>query len=107
MVGDYGMTIAPAMSVAKVSDLVKADDPRAIGPCRIVGPEWWDLVSTSELKCGTLEYELNSLLDDKIHISTLANGLMANEYVKAFNTTYGLKIKPLTTEEILRAAGID
>jgi hypothetical protein len=107
MVGDYGMTIAPTMSVANVLDLAEPDDPSAIGPCRIVSPDWWDLANTSELKCGTLKYELNLLLDDKIHGSTLANGLMANEYVKAFNTTYGLKIKPLTTEEILRAAGID
>ena len=105
MIGDYGMRIVPE-SVAKVSDLVEPDDARAIGPCRIVAPEWWDPVATSELKCGTLEYELNFIMDDNIHPSTLAMGLMANEYVKALNTTYGLKIRPLTTEEILGAAGI-
>jgi len=106
MIGDYGMRIAP-VSVAKMSDLVEPDDPRAIGPCRIVGPEWWDPVATSELKCGTIEYELNFILDDQIHGSTLANGLMANEYVKALNSTYGLKIRPLSKEEIIDAAGIE
>ena len=105
MVGNYAMPIVP-WSVAKVSDLVEPGDPRAIGPCRIVGPEWRDAVDTSNLMCGTLEYQLNAVLDDGIHPSTLAMGLMANEYVKAFNSTYGLKIRPLTIEEILDAAGI-
>jgi lysophospholipase L1-like esterase len=105
MLGDYAMPIVP-WSVARKSDLVEPDDPRAIGPCRIVGPEWFDPVATSELRCGTLEYQLNAVLDDGIHPSTLAMGLMANEFVKAFRSTYGLKIRPLSTEEILDAAGI-
>jgi lysophospholipase L1-like esterase len=105
MIGDYAMPIVP-WSIALMSDLVAPDDPRAIGPCRVVGPEWRDPVATSELKCGTLEYQLNAVLDDKIHPSTLAMGLMANEYIKAFNSVFGLKIKPLTTVEILAAAGI-
>jgi hypothetical protein len=58
------------------------------------------------MMCGTLEYQLNAVLDDGIHPSTLSMGLVANEYIKAFNSTYGLKIKPLTTAEILGAAGI-
>jgi hypothetical protein len=105
MVGDYAMPKVPR-SFAKKSDLVAPDDPRAIGPCRIFGPEWSDGGTTSELKCGTLEYQLTLFLDDNIHPSTLAMGLVANEYIKAFNTTYGLKIKPLKADEILGAAGI-
>jgi hypothetical protein len=46
-------------------------------------------------------------VDDKTHPSTLAMGLIANEFIKAFNWIYDLKIKPLTTQEILGAAGID
>lgn len=105
VLGDYAIPIV-AWSVAKRSDLVEPDDQRAIGPCQIVGPEWFDPVATSEVKCGTLEYQLNAFLEDGIHPSTLAMGLMANEFIKAFDSTYGLKIKPLTTTEILHAAGI-
>ena len=100
MVGDYAMPIVP-WSIANRSNLVAPDDQRAIGPCRIVGPEWWDPVATSGLKCGTLEYQLNAVLDDAIHPSTLAMGLMANEHIKAFNSVYGIKIKPFSVSPLL------
>lgn len=106
MLGDeYGVRVVPWVA-ASISELVDPDDPRAIGPCRVVGPEWWDPVTTSALKCATLEYELHPLMDDNQHQGTLDCGMAANEVIKALNSTFALAIPPLGSEEMLEVAGI-
>lgn len=107
MVGSYAVPLAPILWVPSVADLVAPDDPRAIGPCRIVGIEWWDPVDFfNTTLCATLEYQLSAYMDDHTHISTLASGLAANVVVTALHTAYGLKIPPLRASEILSSAGI-
>jgi hypothetical protein len=109
MFGDtYGVRVSPWVP-ASVSELVDPGDPRAIGPCRLVGDWWWDPGAglTATLKCATLEYELHPITDDGIHEGTLDCGLAANEVLKAFNSTYGLGIPLLKLEEILEVAGIE
>jgi len=106
MVGSYAIPVVP-WSVASVYDLVSPDDPRAIGPCRLVGWQWQDPFSFSETPmCATLEYELNADLDDGMHISTLPGGLAANVVLDALQKHFGLEIPLLRPNEILCSAGI-
>jgi hypothetical protein len=47
----------------------------------------------------------NLILCDNIHPGTIAQGLLANEFIRAANT-FGADIAPLTNSEILQMAGV-
>lgn len=48
----------------------------------------------------------NIIVADCIHPGTIAQGLMANEFIRAMNT-FGYNVAPFTEEEILRIAGVE
>ena len=84
-------------SIAVITDLLPAGNPVATGPCRLLGPD---------LFCSTPAYNRNYLVDDGNHLSTIINGLMANEFVAAIRRAFGFRVAALSDQEILSSAGI-
>jgi lysophospholipase L1-like esterase len=89
-----GYTI-PVDSVADADDAVPAGTPGSgvMGACRTDG------------RCGTLATTLNYVADDGLHPGSIAQGLVANEIIKALNMYFGYSIASLSDNEILDAGG--
>jgi hypothetical protein len=54
--------------------------------------------------CASRNYALNFWLHDRVHPNTVAQGLMANDFIAALNLELGAGIDPLSDEEILENA---
>ena len=85
----------PSDSVASPDDLVPVDAEEATGPCGLI----------SEM-CSTREFNLNFLLDDAVHPTTVIHGLMANQVIKTLRRAYHIPLRRLTDREILSTAGL-
>ena len=94
-VGEYVIAVD---SVASISDLLPAGNLPATDPCQLLAGSMW---------CSTPEYNLQFLVHDATHPTTIVQGLMANQFVDAVRQSFGFVVSPLSDEEILRNAGIE
>jgi lysophospholipase L1-like esterase len=70
--------------------------------------------ATGKLQVGNQTFDARTPSDDPhhifladgIHIGTVGQGLIANQFVQAYNSAFGTNIRPLRPQEILRQAKI-
>ena len=80
------------VNIAKLRHLVPKGAEQH-GPC-----------ATNASLCASRDYALNFWLHDEVHPSTIVQGLMANDFIRAVNLHLGTEIAPLSDLEILENA---
>ncbi len=87
----YGNHVIAQSSTATLAQTIPSGHPNA-GPCDSSG------------QCATPAYAHNFIASDKLHPNTIAQGLLANEFLNALNPHLGVPIVLLSDAEVLTAA---